>query len=99
MSFIIMILMMISIVSVIPIILLALIPRKSLVPPFPLSEIVKKCGLLLEIVTMLMMSWSLIAVSVVVMVPRGVVSPMIVILSMIHLVPLVSSFLRIEVIS
>lgn len=61
----------------------------------------RRSGLLLEIVTMLVMvSWSLIAVSVVVMVPRGVVSPMIVVLSMmIHLVPLVSSFLRIVVIS
>jgi hypothetical protein len=58
-------------------------------------------GLLLEIVTMLVMvSWSLVAVSVDFMVSRGVVSPMIVVLSMmIHLVPLVSFFLRIVMIS
>ena len=60
----------------------------------------RRSGLLLGIVTMLVMvSWSLVAVSGDFM-PCGVVSPMIVVLSMmIHLVPLVSSFLRIVVIS
>ena len=104
MSFFIMILMMISIVvSVIPMILVPFIPLKSLMSPFPLSQMVRKrgSGLLLEIVTMLVMvSWSLVAVSVDFMVSRGVVSPMIVVLSMmIHLVPLVSSFLGIVMIS